>query len=79
MLRRSDKLLFTGRSGLAAIDETRLGKGFEGASPSELSSEVTAADTIEGADPSEEAIDSTDGKGVGGSVGSRGALLIGNG
>lgn len=62
------------------MDETRLGRGFEVANPSEFSSEETAAETMEGAEPSEVAIESTvDGNGVACSVGSLGALLIGNG
>jgi hypothetical protein len=43
------------------------------------SSLATAAVTSDGADAIDDAIGNAEGRGVGGTVGSRGALLIGNG
>lgn len=49
------------------------------AADSDASSEEAAAVKIEGADAREDAIGRAEGNGVGGTAGSRGALLIGNG
>jgi type IV secretory pathway TrbL component len=67
-----------GRSRLAAIVDTILGRGLV-AADSDASSEEAAAVKIEGADAREDAIGRAEGNGVGGTAGSRGALLIGNG
>jgi len=74
---RSSDILF-GRSRLAAIVDTILGRGLV-AADSVASSEEAAAVKIDGADASDDAIGNAEGKGVGGTAGSRGALLIGNG
>lgn len=84
-LRNSERLAFTGISGLAAIVETRLGRAtaddgshlsFEEGEESE--DVAVAAVTIEGAEPSEDAIGSANGRG-GVLVSDLGALLTGNG
>ncbi len=49
------------------------------AADSDASSEEAAAVKMDGADAREDAIGKAEGKGVGGTAGSRGALLIGNG
>jgi len=67
-----------GRSKLAAIVDTMLGRGLV-AADSDASSEEAAAVMIEGAEAKDDAIGRAEGKGVGGTAGSRGALLIGNG
>jgi type IV secretory pathway TrbL component len=67
-----------GRSRLAAIVDTMLGSGLV-AADSDASSEEAAAVTIEGAEAKEDAIGRAEGKGVGGTAGSRGALLRGKG
>jgi hypothetical protein len=74
--RNSDILL--PRSKLAAIVDTILGRGLV-AADSDASSEEAAAATIEGAEAREDAMGRAEGKGVGGTAGSRGALLMGNG
>lgn len=75
-MRNSEILL--GRSRLAAIVDTMLGSGLVAAA-SDASSEDAAAVIMDGADARDEAIGRAEGKGVGGTAGSRGALLIGNG
>jgi hypothetical protein len=75
-VRNSEILL--GRSRLAAIVDTMLGSGLV-AADSDASSEEAAAVTIEGAEAKEDAMGRAEGKGVGGTAGSRGALLMGKG
>ena len=74
---RSSEVLFV-RSGLVAIVDTILGSRLV-AADSDASSEEAAAVIIDGAEARDEAMGRAEGKGVGGTAGSRGALLMGNG